>query len=139
MAAQFLCLDDIWRREWTDAEVPEFRAIVAQVHSGESWVSDGNFAATTFDLRLPRADLIVWIDRPRVVCAWRATRRVFRRTETHKLRDLPKALRFIHHFDRVNIPRIEAARTAHGANMPMMHLADESDTEAFLNRYAPSR
>lgn len=119
--------------------VPEFRAIVARVHSVDSWVSDGNFAAVSFDLRLPRADLIVWIDRMRLICAWRATCRAFRRTESYKLRDLPKVLHFIRHFDRVNVPRIEAARTAHGSEVPVVHLAGERNIEAFLERYASSR
>jgi hypothetical protein len=29
-------------------------------HAADAWLSDGNYALATFDIRLPRADLIVW-------------------------------------------------------------------------------
>src|ERR1700689_785082 len=67
--APAIILDDIWR---PDGDVTEFRATMARLHAGEAWISDGNFAAATFDIRLPRATLIIWLERPRWFCAWRA-------------------------------------------------------------------
>jgi adenylate kinase family enzyme len=128
----FVCLDDIWQPSWTAADTPRFREIVAAAHAGEAWISDGNFAAVTFDLRLPRADLIVWLDRPRLGCAWRAFKRVFRAGEAHRIGGLAKAMAFIWNFNRVNRPRIEAARRAHGPNVPVIRLTSASDVAAFL-------
>ncbi|HEV2652274.1 MAG TPA: hypothetical protein VGU69_13505 [Rhizomicrobium sp.] len=102
------------------------------MHAGDGWVSDGNFAAVTFDLRLPRADLVIWIERSRLFCAWRATRRVFRPGEAHRLRDLPKVLRFIEGFDRVNRPRIEALRQQFGPDVPVVRLTDDRQAAAFI-------
>jgi adenylate kinase family enzyme len=132
--AAVICLDAIWRPEWAD-DIGPFRALMTKTHAGQAWISDGNFALATFDIRLPRADLIVWLDRPRLSCTWRAITRVFRPGEAHQRGDLIKALRFIWGFERINRPRIEAARLKHGAQVPVIHLRGDRDIEAFLLAY----
>ncbi|MEI9884922.1 MAG: hypothetical protein WDN08_00235 [Rhizomicrobium sp.] len=131
----FICLDDIWRQSWTAADVPRFRALLAEAHSSDAWISDGNFAAATFDLRLPRAELIVWLDRPRLGCAWRAFSRIFRAGEAHRAGGLGKAMAFIWNFDRVNRPRIEAARRQYGPDVPVIRLTSARGIEDFLRRF----
>lgn len=133
MGAPVICLDAIWRPDWGAEDVGRFRALLVEAHAGDAWVSDGNFALATFDIRLPRADLIVWLDRRRLFCAWRAIARVFRPGEAHRLGDLGKVLRFIWSFDRINRPRIEAARLEHGADVPVDHLRNDREIEAFLS------
>ena len=128
----FFCLDDIWQPSWTAADTPRFRELIRAIHAGDAWISDGNFAAVTFDLRLPRADLIVWLDRPRLGCAWRAFARVFRAGEAHRVGGLGKAMAFIWNFNRVNRPRIEAARQAHGPDIPVIRLTSAREVAAFL-------
>jgi adenylate kinase family enzyme len=130
--APVVCLDAIWRPDWGPADVGGFRALLVEAHASDAWISDGNFALATFDIRLPRADLVVWLDRPRVISAWRAIWRVFQRGEAHRPRDLGKALRFIWGFERINRPRIEAARLQHGPEVPVIHLRSDQDVEAFL-------
>jgi adenylate kinase family enzyme len=132
MAAPVICLDAIWRPDGGPDEVGRFRSILAQAHAGDVWISDGNFALATFDIRLPRADLVVWLDRPGLVSAWRAILRVFRRGETHRPRELGKVLGFIWGFERINRPRVEAARIEHGPDVPVIHLRNDRDIEAFV-------
>jgi hypothetical protein len=129
--ASVICLDAIWP-DWGPDNVAGFRAILADAHAGEAWISDGNFALATFDIRLPRADLIVWLDRSRLSCAWRAIARVCRPGEAHRPGDLGKVLRFIWGFERINRPLIEAARLQHGAQVPVVHLRSNQDIRAFL-------
>jgi adenylate kinase family enzyme len=132
LGAAAVVLDEVWRPGLLPEEVPAFRALVSELHAGEAWISDGNFAVASFDLRLPRADLVVWIDRPRWVCAWRASLRVFRRGESHRLADLPKAWAFIRGFERINRPRIEALRLAHGPSVPVVRLTSDRQIAAFI-------
>lgn len=117
--APVICLDAIWRRE---PDVPGFRALLQQAHAGESWISDGNFSAATFDIRLPRATRIIWLEKSRLLCAWRAIARAFTPGEPHGLRKLPEVLRFIWKFDRVNRPRIETLREQFGPHVPVEHI-----------------
>lgn len=128
-----IVLDDLWQPHWTDAEVPAFRETLRTLHADETWVSDGNFAAVSFDIRLPRADLIVWLDRPRWSAAWRAIGRVFRTGEPHQFADLAKVLAFIWNFQRINRPRIEAAIAEHGPNLPIIRLRDDREIARFLD------
>ena len=134
LGAPAVILDEIWQPGWSDADVPKFRALLTAAHSGERWISDGNFAAATFDLRLPRTELIVWLERPRLGCAWRALTRVFRRGEAHRASGLRKAMAFIWNFERVNRPRIEAARRQYGPEVPVLRLTSARAIEDFLRR-----
>ena len=102
------------------------------LHAGDVWISDGNFADLTFDIRLPRATLIVWLERPRLLCAWRAIARVFRNGEAHKMAQLAKVLMFIWRFDRNNRPRIEQNRLLYGPQLPLVSLRNDAEIEAFL-------
>jgi adenylate kinase family enzyme len=128
-----IILDDIWQADWTDAETPAFRETLCALHADETWVSDGNFAAVSFDIRLPRADLIVWLQRPQWSSAWRAITRVFSKAEPHQLADLPKVLTFIWNFERVNRPRIESAIAKHGPSLPQICLTSDQEIARFLD------
>ncbi len=130
--APVISLDAIWQPQWTNDDVPNFRTLIEQAHAGDTWISDGNFATATFDLRLPRATLIVWLDRPKLFCARRAITRVFQSGQDHQIADLPKVLRFLWNFDRINRPLIETQRIAHGPNVPVRRLNNNREIAAFL-------
>jgi adenylate kinase family enzyme len=132
IGAPLIDLDALWRAQG-DEDLDRFRETMVRLHAGESWISDGNFSVATFDIRLPRAHLVVWLDRPRLVCAWRAVFRVIAPGEPHhRLRDLGQVLAFIRYFDRKNRPLIEAERIKHGPDIPVVHLATDRATDAFL-------
>lgn len=134
--APVIVLDQLWGPQLAESDLPAFRALVTEAHKGENWISDGNFAIATFDIRLPRATLIIWLDRSKLVCSWRALRRVFRRGETHRAGGLIKVLKFIWRFDQINRPRIDASRLAHGPNVPVIRLNNGREVEAFLATFA---
>jgi adenylate kinase family enzyme len=52
---------------WTTPTKPEWRERVKALAARPEWVTDGNYAST-FDLRVPRATAIVWLDLPRWRC-----------------------------------------------------------------------
>jgi adenylate kinase family enzyme len=133
--APVICLDAIWQPQWREKDVPVFRALIEKAHAGDEWISDGNFSIATFDIRLRRATLVIWMERPRLLCAWRAIARVFRRGEAHRIGKLPEVLAFIWRFSRVNRPRIERMRVAEGRDVPVRRLARSRDIEAFLASY----
>ncbi|MDP3746789.1 MAG: AAA family ATPase [Phenylobacterium sp.] len=137
IAAPVICLDEIWEHLGKD-NLGRFREMLTEAHASEAWVSDGNFALATFDIRLPRADLVIWLDRPRLSCAWRATMRVFQPGQHHRPRDVAKVLRFIWGFDRINRPRIEAARAEHGLHAPVVRLRNDREIAALLRAARPT-
>jgi|ERR1700733_9022631 len=133
--APVISLDAIWQPHWQEKDVPAFRTLVEKLHAGDHWISDGNFALATFDLRLPRATLVVWLERSKLSCTWRAITRVFRTGESHRISKLGEVLAFIWRFERVNRPRIEAIRVAHGPHVPVRRLRGSREIAVFLSFY----
>jgi adenylate kinase family enzyme len=62
---------------WTMPPRPEWRERVKALAARPEWVMDGNYSST-FDIRVPRATDIVWLDLPRWRCAlsvlWRVAK-----------------------------------------------------------------
>jgi adenylate kinase family enzyme len=134
--APVICLDAIWQPHWGKDDVPEFRTLMKKAHAGEAWISDGNFAGATFDIRLPRATLVVWLERPRLFCAWRAITRALLPGEEHRKDGLLDVLRFIWNFDRINRPLIEAQTIAYGPDVPLRRLTNNREIADFLSSYS---
>lgn len=63
-----------WQPGWVELGAEKFRPLVEELVAAEKWVIDGNYS-NTWDLRMPRADTILWLDLPRRVCMWRVFRR----------------------------------------------------------------
>jgi len=66
-----------WNPGWIESEPSRFREQLAQAAAGDAWVIDGNYTAH-LDLRLPRAEAVIWLDLPRHVyfrrAVWRSMR-----------------------------------------------------------------
>jgi adenylate kinase family enzyme len=62
---------------WTMPARPEWRERVKALAARPVWIMDGNYSST-FDIRVPRAAAIVWLDLPRWRCAlnvlWRVAK-----------------------------------------------------------------
>lgn len=67
-----------WKPGWVAPSEDEWRAKQRQLLAGDTWVADGNYLET-LDLRLERADTVVFLDTPWPLCAARAFLRGVRR------------------------------------------------------------
>jgi len=67
-----------WKPGWVYRDAADARERVRAIVETPAWVMDGNFAET-FDLRMPRADTLVWLDYPRSICV----RRIVMRATAH--------------------------------------------------------
>ncbi|APF01672.1 TPA: AAA family ATPase [Pseudomonas putida] len=142
LGAPVVHLDTLfWEAGWVEADAKTFRARVREAVAGEAWVCEGNYARRTFDLRLPRADLVIWLDTPQLTCL----KRVILRSVLNKPRpDLPAGcserldraflefLKFVWTFDRGYRPGIEAMRQAVGPQVPVVHVQGRRQIEALL-------
>lgn len=136
-----------WDPGWLSVSTEVLRRCLSQAISGDAWITDGNYAAVTFDLRLPRADLVIWVERTSLQCLWRVLLRAAGshfRSDEHLAPGCPerfdgmllRRLRFILNFSRVNRPRIEAARIQYGPDVPVVLLRGKAQVSAFLARCA---
>jgi len=130
-----------WEAGWVEPDAETFRTRVRQAVAADAWVCEGNYARRTFDLRLPRADLIIWLDTPRLTC-WR---RVLLRSLLNRPRsDLPAGcsekldreflafLSYVWNFEQRQRPGIEAARQAIGPGVPVVHLRGARQIRQYL-------
>lgn len=131
-----------WEPGWKKPDNDAFRARLSAAIAGDDWVTDGNYVSRSFDLRLPRADLVIWMDTPRLVC--------FGRVLVRTALALPRAdlaagcservwdaetlefFRYTWDFDRKSRPRIEAAQAAMAPDAPAVRLRTRRDIDAFI-------
>ena len=67
-----------WKPGWVAPSEDEWREKQRRLLAGEAWIADGNYGET-LDLRLERADTVVFLETPWWVCAGRAFRRGLRK------------------------------------------------------------
>lgn len=63
-----------WKPGWVESERDEFDARVLAVAATERWVIDGNYTRT-LQVRIDRADLIIYIEISRTLAVYRVVRR----------------------------------------------------------------
>jgi adenylate kinase family enzyme len=59
---------------WAKPDHDDWRATVAALCAEDQWVMEGNYSKT-HDIRLPCADLIIFLDFPTWLCVWRVLKR----------------------------------------------------------------
>lgn len=65
-------LDDLyWNPGWKQVERALWLSRLRMALAGERWIIDGNFSSTLL-LRAYRADHVIFLQRPRLLCLWRA-------------------------------------------------------------------
>jgi adenylate kinase family enzyme len=100
---------------------------------------DGNYI-NTFDIRMPRADALVWLDHPRGVCMRRVLMRTimgYGRTRSDLAEDCPDRfdiafLRYVWNFPVKHQPRIIAGIAQIGGHLRVIRLTCDRDAENFL-------
>ena len=58
---------EYWQPGWVETDKDEWRVRNSALVAGERWVIDGNYGSS-LAARLARADLVVWLDLPTLVC-----------------------------------------------------------------------
>lgn len=127
-----------WKPGWEESEDAAFRGRIAEALSGAAWICDGNFAST-FDLSMPLADTVIWVDQPRLKCLIRAMWRVVRYRDGSRPDMAPGCretvdlafYRYILTFDRNTRPRIETALRLHGAHLCRIRLTSDQQIADF--------
>jgi adenylate kinase family enzyme len=114
-----------------------FRELQRDLVSGEQWIIDGD--AKALEIRLARADTIIFLDLPILLCAWR----VLRRHGTPRP-DYPDGVReswrwtatlirwILWWYPRQRRAEIEAAIAAYGAHAGCVRLNSQSEVDAFV-------
>jgi adenylate kinase family enzyme len=98
-----------WNPNWVETEKPEWEMNVKELADKEEWIIDGNYEGT-MDLRIVRADTIIYLDRSTLLCLWRVLLRTVKNFGQVRL-DMPEgckerfSLSFLHYVATYNLLR----------------------------------
>ncbi len=121
--------DILWLPGWAMRSKQEQRAITAARIAEERWIMDGT-SPSSFDIRLPRTDIVIWVSMPRLLCLWGVTTRWLRwigRTRPEMAPGCPEKidwefLRYVWTFDDRYAPIVEASIVQNGPEVPVFRL-----------------
>lgn len=131
-----------WLPGWRLRERKEQRVRVLDLVGRERWVMDGT-SPSTFDIRLPRTDLVVWLRIPRRLALMGIAGRVYSNYGSVRFdmadgcpEQLPDGefLSYIWTFEKKVAPRIIAGLDRHGPSVPVVVLHSRKSAEALLAR-----
>ncbi|MEP1904863.1 MAG: topology modulation protein, partial [Nitratireductor sp.] len=135
-------LDQLWwNAGWVESHPGEFRDRVAELVRGDKWVIDGTSPAT-FDIRLPRADTVIWVDQPRLACLARAYWRFLKLRGTVR-EDMAEGCsekfdmefaRFIWTYNREIAPLVEEGLRRYGDHVRFFRLRSDGEMNEFVER-----
>jgi adenylate kinase family enzyme len=137
--------DVFWLPGWGWRPRSEQRQRIAEIVAEDSWIIDGN-NPKSLDLRLPRADIILWVRVPRWLCLWSIVKRgiVYRgRTRPDMapgcLERMPdrKFLSYVWNFERDDVPEFIESIRLHGASVPIFQLKSRAGIARLLQHLRP--
>ncbi len=132
-----------WQDNWVERPLADKLTMVRAIEAQDAWVFEGGMSAT-YDSRMARADMLIWLDLPVGLRLWRVTKRLFRYLGKARP-DLPKGcverlhpetLAFYHfiwttrHSSRDKIAQC-VAQAAEG--MPVVHLRSPREVHRWLD------
>jgi len=66
-----------WKSSWEETDKLEWSKIVKGLTSKPKWIMDGNYGGT-MDIRIEKADTVVYLDYSTIKCLWRITKRTLK-------------------------------------------------------------
>ncbi|PZS27864.1 MAG: adenylate kinase, partial [Pseudonocardiales bacterium] len=126
-----------WRARWVEIPRDEWVEVVRALVAEERWVMDGNYSGQ-IDVRLARADAVVLLDLPRLLCLTRVLRRWWRyrgRSRPDMTPGCPEHvsvefLRWIWTYPDRSRPKVLAAVRA--AGVPLVRLRSPGSVDRWL-------
>jgi len=126
-----------WRPGWVEPSHEEWAAQLEPVLAEPRWILDGNYGGT-MKQRARSADLAIFVERPRLLCEWRAILRYLRNRNKTRIDVAPGCpeqldpafLRYIWAYPTVSGPK--ARRRLAEAGCPVVVLRNQKDLDAFL-------
>jgi len=132
---------EFWNPGWVETPKEEWPAKVEALAARETWIIDGNYSGT-FPLRMPRADTIILLTRPRWLCLaraiWRSARN-YRRNRVDIGEGCPERFsldfyKWIWGFPNRSEKKIEEAMATLGTHATQTTITSDREGRAFLER-----
>ncbi len=135
-----------WQPGWVQTPKEAWRKCVSELVRQEQWIIDGSFAST-LDIRLPRADTVIFLDFPRYRCMYRIFKRAITRYGQVRFdmgEDCPEKFdweftKWVWHYRRDQYPLIHARLQQHFAGGNLITPKSPGQAQAFLQQVRGNR
>jgi adenylate kinase family enzyme len=133
--------DVIWLPGWVLRAKAEQLARTKALVARDRWIMDGN-TTSTFDIRMPRSDLIIWVRMPRYLNVWGIISRWVKhwgRTRPDMASGCPERVdwqffRYVWTWEAVFAPRITSALQQTAGERPVLVLTSRRQMRELLDR-----
>jgi adenylate kinase family enzyme len=128
-----------WKANWEVPSDDEWRNKLQNLVQEDKWIMDGNFTSS-LDIRLNRADTIVFVDLPRFIRIFRVIKRWYNNRNSNRP-DLPqgckeqidmKLLKSVWNFGKKRKPEIINTLEQHKGDKNIFILKSSNDIERFI-------
>ncbi|MEA2952781.1 MAG: hypothetical protein QOJ96_2301 [Alphaproteobacteria bacterium] len=128
-----------WHSGWKASDEAEWREKAAALTAAPNWIMEGNYSST-FDIRMPRADTLLWLDHGRFRCMRRVLIRIIKdygRTRPELPDECPEQLdaeflRFVWDFPTDYRPRIVDGIEKFGSHLRIFRFRGDRAADDFL-------
>ena len=125
---------------WKIRPKEEFLANVAKAIQGDGWICEGGYSET-YRMRFPRADTVIWLERPRWLYLTRVILRIvqtFGRTRADMAPGCPERfdlefLRYVWNWQKKTRPKLEAGLAQYCPDTPLTVLSSDREVREFLH------
>ena len=135
-----------WKPNWVESTEEEWRIAQKKAVEQDAWIMDGNYSGT-WDIRIPRADTLIFLDKPTYISLFRVLKRSL--TQLGKVRDdMPEGCpekwswEFYHYVLTFNLTRRKKLlkRIKQHENEKQVHIfSKKRDIEAFFTNLTTSK
>ncbi|HBF31284.1 AAA family ATPase [Rhizobium sp.] len=140
---QFISMDrDIfWLPGWKARTREEQRALITEKIIEDRWLMDGS-NSSSFDLRLPRTDIVLWVRMPRWLCLLGVYRRLIKNYGKSRMEMASgcvekwpdkEFLSFIWNFEHKHVPIFIRNFDLYGPQVPVLVLKSRRDVARLLD------
>lgn len=130
-----------WKPGWIGTSKQEQRLVQNELVEKEKWIFDGNYGGT-MDIRLNKADTIIFLDMPRTICVYRVIKRWIQyRNKTRpdmgegcEERISVEFLKWVWEYPKSNKPIILKKLASFSTEKEIVVLRSPMEVEQFLNK-----
>lgn len=129
-----------WLPGWQARARDEQRQRIAAIITEERWLMDGS-NPSSFDIRLPRSHIVLWVRMPRWLCLWGAVSRAIKgygKARPEMAEGCPERididfLRYIWNFEHRHAPIFEQNFALYGPDVPVFQLKSRKQFRRLLD------
>lgn len=128
-----------WLPGWREVDREQWLTINRELVARENWIMDGNYGST-MDLRLERAETVIFLDTSRWICLWRVLKRIFLnygRVRSDLVEGCPERfdwpfLKYVYNFHREKRPALLAKLEQLSSSRQVIHIRNRREWQHCL-------